>query len=99
MCADTLQMRRTSNTDTDVTRQLVEFLVESIEATRSLTFELSPPILYDIGLAAALQWLGRWMKTRHGLTVTVNASRLAEPKSEAVRRFSSSPCESFFSMY
>jgi predicted ATPase/signal transduction histidine kinase len=30
---------------------------ESIRATHTLTFELSPPLLYDLGLAAALDWL------------------------------------------
>lgn len=37
-----------------VTMQLLQ---ETIEDTRSLTFELSPPILKDVGLAAALEWL------------------------------------------
>ncbi|MDA3789057.1 MAG: AAA family ATPase [Desulfobacula sp.] len=32
-------------------------LDESIKATRTLTFELSPPLLYDLGLEAALDWL------------------------------------------
>ena len=34
-------------------------LAEAIEESRSLTAELSPPILYDRGLAAGLEWLGR----------------------------------------
>ncbi len=29
----------------------------SIESARSLTFELSPPILYELGFEAAIQWL------------------------------------------
>jgi signal transduction histidine kinase len=32
-------------------------LDESIKATHTLTFELSPPLLYDLGLEAALDWL------------------------------------------
>jgi PAS domain S-box-containing protein len=42
---------------------------QSIEASRTLTAELSPPILHDGGLAPALKWLGRWMKDKHGLSV------------------------------
>ncbi len=32
-------------------------LDQSIKDTHTLTFELSPPLLYDLGLAAALAWL------------------------------------------
>lgn len=45
-------------------RALVE---QSIEVTRSLTFQLSPPILHDLGLAAALQALGEQTAQTHGL--------------------------------
>jgi PAS domain S-box-containing protein len=42
---------------------------EAIETSRSLTAELSPPILHESGLVPALEWLARWMKDRHGLIV------------------------------
>lgn len=35
--------------------------------TRSLTYELSPPLLYEIGLDAALEWLGEHFESRYGL--------------------------------
>ncbi len=38
--------------------ELRELVDQTIEVTRSLTFQLSPPILRDLGLAAALQALG-----------------------------------------
>ena len=65
--------------------QLEQILSESIDATRSLTFELSPPVLYDRGLAEALEWLGDWMEAKHGLAVTVRAEVQADPGSEDVR--------------
>jgi len=42
---------------------------DCIETSRSLTAELSPPILYQGGLLLALEWLAKWMRDRHGLTV------------------------------
>jgi PAS domain S-box-containing protein len=42
---------------------------DSIAASRSLTAELSPPMLQDAGLCAGLQWLAKRMHERHGLLV------------------------------
>ena len=44
---------------------------QAIQDTRSFTFELSPPILYDLGLAAAVSWLGEQLETRHQLQVSL----------------------------
>lgn len=46
---------------------------DCIQTSRSLTAELSPPILYKGGLLPALEWLVQWMKEKHGLTVTLSA--------------------------
>ena len=35
-----------------------ELIDQAIEDTRSVTFELSPPILFELGLGSALEWLG-----------------------------------------
>lgn len=43
--------------------------------TRELTFELSPPVLYDLGLPAAVAWLGEQLETQHHLHVTVEADQ------------------------
>ena len=37
--------------------ELSPIVDEAIDQTRSLTFELSPPILYELGLSPAIQWL------------------------------------------
>lgn len=66
-------------------REIRELLRESIQASRSLTVELSPPILYELGLAAALNWLAQWMKEKHGLTVTMDLDVRAEPTAEDVK--------------
>jgi len=38
----------------------------AVQQTRSLSFELSPPILYELGLDPALEWLGEEFQRRHG---------------------------------
>lgn len=44
---------------------------EAIRTTRTLTVELSPPVLQSEGLAAALQWLASHMAEHYGLQVTL----------------------------
>lgn len=44
-----------------------------IEKLRRVTFEISPPILYEFGLIAAVEWLGSQFKEQYGLKVKVNA--------------------------
>jgi signal transduction histidine kinase/ActR/RegA family two-component response regulator len=48
-----------------------ELLGEAIETSRSLSAELSPPILREAGLVPALEWLARWMREKQGLEVEV----------------------------
>jgi len=48
----------------------IEGLVEeALQQTRSLTYQLSPPILYQLGLEAALKWLSENMEKQYGLQV------------------------------
>ncbi|HBA82816.1 MAG TPA: hypothetical protein DCZ95_01860 [Verrucomicrobia bacterium] len=39
---------------------------DAIRQTRTLCFELSPPILYELGLEAAIEWLGEQFRRHHG---------------------------------
>ncbi|MCX5682782.1 MAG: response regulator, partial [Planctomycetota bacterium] len=72
-----------------IIQQLGEILDEAIKAARSLTAELSPPVLHEKGLAAGLEWLARQMLEKHRLTVEVAVAPDGdvEPKSEQVRLF------------
>jgi PAS domain S-box-containing protein len=51
--------------------EIDEVLSDALTYTRTLVAELSPPILYEYGLLAALTWLSDRMQ-RHGLVVTVH---------------------------
>ena len=43
------------------------YLERCLADIRSLTFQISPPVLYDFGLEAALQWLVTDVNTRHNM--------------------------------
>jgi GAF domain-containing protein len=49
--------------------EVADIIDDAIETSRSLTAELSPPILHQSGLLAALEWLVGWMRLKHGLGV------------------------------
>lgn len=42
-----------------------------IERVRTLSFELSPPVLADIGIVAALHWLGEHIGDRYDMDISV----------------------------
>ncbi|MCE5328468.1 MAG: response regulator [Planctomycetaceae bacterium] len=64
----------------DALSQVDALLAHSIEASRVLAMDLSPLIVYEADLAAALGWLARQMQTMHGVDVQVRADGvLAEP--------------------
>jgi PAS domain S-box-containing protein len=66
-------------------RRVDDLLDQSLEVSRSLTIELSPPILFRSPLKDVLQWLGKWMAEQHGLTVDVQADERIDPEDDEVR--------------
>jgi PAS domain S-box-containing protein len=71
--------------------QMVEqagvLLAEAVQKARSLSQELSPPMLRQQGLVSGLEWLARQVKEKHGLAVAVAWEGAVEPVSEAVAIF------------
>lgn len=49
--------------------EVVTLLGQAIVDSRSLVFALSPPVLYDLGLNAAISWLIEDLERKHGLKV------------------------------
>jgi signal transduction histidine kinase len=64
-----------------------DLLDQSITESRSLTAELSPPVLFDRGLVGGLEWLARHFLEKHQLPVALDLDASAEPAAEAVRIF------------
>jgi len=52
--------------------ELVELSDQAIRYTRGLTFELSPPVLYELGLGPTLEWFGERLEAKHPLRVKVS---------------------------
>ncbi len=79
------------NPRSDMTRSIMQgidsMLKEAIEACRSLTVELSPPVLHEAGLTGGLHWLVRRMSEKNQFTVRLDAGHDAEPAAEEMRFF------------
>jgi signal transduction histidine kinase len=70
-----------------IAREIADILERSFQLTRSLSVELAPPVLYEHGLAAALEWLAAGTRKNYNIEVTVEADSLANPKAADVRIF------------
>src|SRR5581483_436802 len=62
-----------------------KLLEDAIEETRTLTFDVSPPVLYELGLPAALDWLAERVQKRFGLRVRVRDDGEPKPLEDEVR--------------
>lgn len=71
----------------DVLRQLEEamtLLADSISETKSLTFQLSPPVLYELGFISAVHWLADNLISKHGTAWDIKTSEQQVPLSDQV---------------
>jgi signal transduction histidine kinase len=68
-------------------REIADVLERSFKLTRSLSVELAPPVLYEHGLAAALEWLAAETRKNYNVEVIIEADSLANPKAADVRIF------------
>ncbi|MCX7172925.1 MAG: histidine kinase [Proteobacteria bacterium] len=63
----------------------IEALIDDANKTvRSLSLQLSPPVLRDLGLGASLEWLADEMHRSYGLRVNLHLGDLARPLDENV---------------
>jgi PAS domain S-box-containing protein len=57
----------------ETVQRVLELIDDALKRTRSLTSDISPPVLYELGLEAAIRWLADRFRQQHGLGVTVIA--------------------------
>ena len=62
---------------------MLALLGQSLEDTRTLTFELSPPVLYELGLSAALHWLAALARPPRSCTPSIYLNSMAAIYAEA----------------
>src|ERR1700722_14551791 len=66
-------------------QEIDHLLGRASASARSLSYQLSPPVLHELGLVPALEWLGEEMKRLYRLDVTINSDRNAKPLDERTR--------------
>jgi PAS domain S-box-containing protein len=54
---------------TEAIDDIYHLIVQSTQDTRSLIFELRPPVLYELGFEAAIEWLIGHITKQHGITI------------------------------
>ena len=69
----------------ELLKQVDNLLDESLDASRSLTLDLCPPILQQGTMPQVLTWLGKWFDAKHGLAVEVRVEEEANPLAQEVR--------------
>lgn len=71
----------------DIAQDTIKALEESIEVSRSLSTELSPPVLRnpDTGVISCLKWLCKWVQNTHGLSVRLKTDGEADTRIERVK--------------
>jgi len=65
--------------------EVQSLIANTDERARTLTFRLSPPVLHDLGIAAAGEWLAEDLGRRFGLRVSVSDDGLLKPLTEETR--------------
>jgi len=67
--------------------KIMEWSNQALDATRSLIFDLSPAVLYEVGLEAAVDHLVSQTRERFGLQVELNQEGDIDPLPEGLRVF------------
>ena len=66
---ETLQELTKSEDLTGYLKEIETLIDKAMEETKSLAFDLSPPILYDLGFEAALEWLSRHINQQYSIQI------------------------------
>jgi PAS domain S-box-containing protein len=66
-------------------KEVIDLLSQTIDASRSLTFEISPPVLYELGFEAAIGWLARQTRQRFGLDIEFIDDKNPKPLDTDIR--------------
>ena len=67
-------------------KQISSYIEKVIQETRTLTFELSNPILYELGFeAAAAEWLNEQIQVKHGIATEFLDDGKAKPLDDNVK--------------
>ncbi len=79
---ETLRVSTSDQERAELMDQLLAALDQMDVDVRSLTFELSPPVLYALGIRQAIEWFAEQLSQQYGLQVRVEEDEQAEPLQE-----------------
>ncbi len=65
--------------------EVLSLMDQTIQDARSLTFELSPPVLHELGFESALEWLVNQLAEDHGINAELTMDRRPKPLAEDTR--------------
>jgi len=85
-----LSLLRQMNQDSclaDKLKDIHDCIEQIIQDTRTLTFEVSPPVLYELGLDAAVEWLAEETEKQHHIQVHTESTISSQFKEEALKVF------------
>ncbi len=80
-----LQKSASSEALSNPLSEVRELIEKMIQDTRSLTFELSLPILYELGFEAAVEWFAKYMRAQHGIQVDIQRDRKPLPMDDEIK--------------
>ncbi len=87
MIISTIQRKTDGNSAENEIQQAKEIITQTIKDTRTLTFEISPPVLYEFGLGAALEWLVEQFQNQYGMHIQFNEDANEKPLRDDVLGF------------
>jgi PAS domain S-box-containing protein len=83
---DTLQNSPPSETSAAALDEISSYIKKVIQETRTLTFELSNPILYELGFEAAVaEWLDETVQDKHGIATEFYDDELPKPLNDDLK--------------
>jgi PAS domain S-box-containing protein len=86
MKLDSLRQSISSSESTAVIREISDCLGQVIQNTRTLTFDLSSPILYELGFEAAVaDWLDEQIREKHGIKTDFEDDGQSKPLDDDIR--------------
>lgn len=77
----------TFDTQKNEIKEIRDYIEQAIIHTRNLTFELSPPVLYELGLKAAIEWLGEQIQRKHNIEFEFEDDGQTKEVSEEIKIF------------
>jgi PAS domain S-box-containing protein len=86
MKLDSLRESMSSGEYTDVLKEVCDCLGDVIRDTKTLTFDLSSPILYELGFETAVtEWLDEQIREKHGIQTEFRDDNQLKPLDDDIR--------------